>query len=207
MLALSLSHSARGFRSSQLPAEPRPLLRHFAISARLRCSTAWSMLRLARLRPGDVICDPMCGVGTIPLEAAATQPQVLALAGDKDASVVRQARANGAHLAEAVRTAVTAGLACLPLHDGPDAAPTTHCEERRYPLVATGCGVQACLWDATALPLRAGCVDAVVRCRFSTLHLCKTALSRCSVRVTAHLVVRPSAVVLAGGGSPIWNGA
>ena len=43
-----------------------------SIDARLRSSTAWLMLRLARVQPGDVVLDPMCGIGTVPLEAAAT---------------------------------------------------------------------------------------------------------------------------------------
>ena len=52
------------YASMKLPTEPRPLLPCCAIDARLRASTAWLMLQLARLRPGDVVLDPMCGVGT-----------------------------------------------------------------------------------------------------------------------------------------------
>lgn len=71
VLGVSLSANPRGFARSSLPAEPRPLLPHSQISARLRCSTAALMLQLAALQPGDVLLDPMCGVGTLPLEATA----------------------------------------------------------------------------------------------------------------------------------------
>ncbi|KAG0434962.1 hypothetical protein HPB47_018761, partial [Ixodes persulcatus] len=34
----------------------------------LRCTIAYNMLRLCDLRPGDIVCDPMCGGGSIPIE-------------------------------------------------------------------------------------------------------------------------------------------
>ena len=62
--------------------------------ARLRCSTAWLMLQLARLTPGAVVLDPMAGVGTVPLEAANTASAVLALGGDLEPELVAQAARN-----------------------------------------------------------------------------------------------------------------
>ena len=52
------------------------------------------MLQLARLAPGAVLLDPMAGVGTVPLEAAATAGAVLALGGDLEPELVAQAARN-----------------------------------------------------------------------------------------------------------------
>ncbi|KAL1512052.1 hypothetical protein AB1Y20_005326 [Prymnesium parvum] len=161
VVALSLSANPRGFRSCQLPLEPHPLLRHHDISARVRCSTAWCMLDLAGARPGDVVCDPMCGVGTIPLEAAATIPSILAVGGDLDPHVVRQARANGLLWTAASAAAASRHLPHLSLEEGEGAAPSWHYEERRYPPLPFSC-VQTLAWDATCLPLRTSCVDVIV---------------------------------------------
>ncbi|KAH9364558.1 hypothetical protein HPB48_017717 [Haemaphysalis longicornis] len=45
-------------------------LEHFGPTS-LRCTIAYNMLRLCDLQPGDVVCDPMVGGGSIPLEATA----------------------------------------------------------------------------------------------------------------------------------------
>jgi len=162
VVALSLSANPRGCRSASMPAEPRPLLPCADIGARLRCTTASLMLACAciededacehecgELRSGGsaierrgraashgmrVMVDPMCGVGTLPLEAAATPSGhwlrtsnisgragsggasrlvptsaggsgVFAMGGDADASLVAQAARNADVLTRARRRA------------------------------------------------------------------------------------------------------
>lgn len=180
VLALSLTEDAKGFRRGRLPVEPRPLLPHADITARLRFSTAFILLQLAQLQPGDILCDPMCGVGTLPLEAVATSPMLAALAGDIDTDLVVQAHANGVALRSAQQVSGTQGLPTLPLlmhaphhtlaPEGQNGearlgsgrlahAPEWHYREREYAPVGRGSGVLACTWDAMRLPLRPGCID------------------------------------------------
>ncbi|KAL1523289.1 hypothetical protein AB1Y20_018631 [Prymnesium parvum] len=224
LFGLALTAEAKGFRRGQLPAEPRPLLHHAEISARLRSSTAHLMLRLAEPRAGELVCDPMCGVGTLPLEAAATLPMVMTLAGDADAHLLSQARwrgcrtergedgvrdegstappsqahENGVVLREAQDMA--AGQPVLPLSEcaRARALPAWHYDERRYAPISRGSGVLSCVWDATRLPLRPGCVDAlVVDLPFGMVH--KVRHGR-TVRHLYTLVVAQAARVLRAGG-------
>jgi putative N6-adenine-specific DNA methylase/tRNA (guanine6-N2)-methyltransferase len=61
----------------------------------LRTNIAYAMLRLAELPAREVtLLDPFCGSGTIPIEAAATLPQVRCLAADRDPEAVSGTRAN-----------------------------------------------------------------------------------------------------------------
>ncbi|XP_074646228.1 tRNA (guanine(6)-N(2))-methyltransferase THUMP3-like [Tubulanus polymorphus] len=48
----------------------------------LRATIAYNMLRLCKIKAGDVVCDPMCGSGGIPIEAAVCWPSSVHLAGD-----------------------------------------------------------------------------------------------------------------------------
>ena len=72
--------------------EPRPLLPYNDCGAALRPSTAFLMLRLANVKEGDVVIDPMCGIGTVPLVAAAHTRCAYAFAGDVDPHVLNQVR-------------------------------------------------------------------------------------------------------------------
>lgn len=146
----------------RLPVEPRPLLPAVDVPARLRLSTAWHLVELAQLKPGDVVCDPMCGVGTIPLEAAAGRQPVLALGGDLCAGAVQQAQINSTAFADAQLCAHRQGLTWLPVDAGPGPCDQWHHDERRYRTRPGGGGVGVCVWDANKLPLRDACVDAVV---------------------------------------------
>jgi tRNA G10 N-methylase Trm11 len=38
--------------------------------------------RLADIQPGDIVIDPMCGGGSIPIEAALTYPAAFHIGGD-----------------------------------------------------------------------------------------------------------------------------
>ncbi|XP_071082717.1 tRNA (guanine(6)-N(2))-methyltransferase THUMP3-like [Haliotis cracherodii] len=49
----------------------------------LRPTVACNMLRLCKIQPGDVVCDPMCGSGSIPIQAARGWPEAYHLSGEK----------------------------------------------------------------------------------------------------------------------------
>ena len=179
VMGISLSLEDKGFRRGKMQVEPRPLLPRADVTARLRSSTAYLLLQLAQLQPGDVLLDPMCGVGTLPLEAAATAPMVVALAGDHEALLLAQVGCNAAALHTAQQLASARSLQFLPLsaaapgREGEGAGersksgrvtdvPAWHYDERWYEQVARGSGVLGCTWDAARLPLRPRSVDACV---------------------------------------------
>lgn len=54
---------------------------HFGYTT-LRSTIAYNMLRLAKIRDNDVVCDPMCGSGAIPIEASISWPNAYHIAGD-----------------------------------------------------------------------------------------------------------------------------
>ena len=131
------------------------------------------MLQLARLAPGAVLLDPMAGVGTVPLEAAATGGAVLALGGDLEPELVAQAARNAQAGALALRPGpspllpLAAAAAAVAERGGPLPEvdiPAWHYEARQYarPRAAGGGGAHFAHWSAAELPLRSGVVDAVV---------------------------------------------
>ncbi|XP_024947265.1 THUMP domain-containing protein 3 isoform X2 [Cephus cinctus] len=60
----------------------------------LRSTICYSLIRLASPLPGDIIIDPMCGGGSIPLEAAIAFPNTYLLGGEIHCNAVDRARAN-----------------------------------------------------------------------------------------------------------------
>ncbi|XP_053973565.1 tRNA (guanine(6)-N2)-methyltransferase THUMP3-like [Hylaeus volcanicus] len=60
----------------------------------LRATVCYNLLRLAQPRPGDIIIDPMCGGGSIPIEAALVYPQAYIIAGDNHPKAVVRAKSN-----------------------------------------------------------------------------------------------------------------
>ncbi len=84
LLSLRLSDRSmrhRTYKEEHLPASLRP-------------SLAAAMVRLARPRPDDLFCDPMCGAGTILAERALAGPYRALLGGDLDGLAVQAARTN-----------------------------------------------------------------------------------------------------------------
>ena len=114
VIGITLSSGLK-FKNSMASPEPYPLLPHRDICGRMRSSTAWLCVALAAPKPGDVLLDPMCGVGTIPLEAAAARESIVTLAGDVDAHSLAQAAANGRALERARLAAAAGKLPALPL--------------------------------------------------------------------------------------------
>lgn len=66
---------------------------HFGITT-LRATTSYNMLQLCNIEPGDVVIDPMCGSGSIPIEGALEWPKNFYVAGDNTSAAVNRCRSN-----------------------------------------------------------------------------------------------------------------
>lgn len=60
---------------------------HFG-STTLRPTTAYNMLQLCDIQPGDVVIDPMCGTGAIPIEGALEWSNNFYIAGEMQVSLL-----------------------------------------------------------------------------------------------------------------------
>uniref|UniRef100_A0A663ESQ4 THUMP domain containing 3 n=1 Tax=Aquila chrysaetos chrysaetos TaxID=223781 RepID=A0A663ESQ4_AQUCH len=60
----------------------------------LRSTLAYGMLRLCDPQPTDIIVDPMCGTGAIPIEGATEWPSCYHIAGDNNPQAVKRAANN-----------------------------------------------------------------------------------------------------------------
>ncbi|NWZ38623.1 THUM3 protein, partial [Brachypodius atriceps] len=102
----------------------------------LRSTLAYGMLRLCDPQPTDIIVDPMCGTGAIPIEGAAEWPYCYHIAGDNSPQAVKRAANNVSSL--------------LRKHESKDSS------------TALGVPLDIIQWDICNLPLRTGSVDIVV---------------------------------------------
>jgi 23S rRNA G2445 N2-methylase RlmL len=156
---------------SKLAGEPRHLLSDdYRRKSTLRPSTAYQMLLLADIQPGEIVCDCMCGVGTIPLEASAMFPGnvIYSFGGELDTESTSVA---GKSVALSNRRAAAAGIRSDYFRKGnrilnnvPAPAGSTSSAPAPAPApapVATASvlPVDICGWDAQRLPLRDGSVD------------------------------------------------
>ncbi|MFN4336175.1 MAG: THUMP domain-containing protein [Candidatus Nitrosocaldus sp.] len=71
--------------------------RMFDHPAALKASIAYAMIRLAEPSEGNILVDPMCGSGTIPIEAALYMPRLEIYGFDVNAIYIMYARANAEH--------------------------------------------------------------------------------------------------------------
>lgn len=94
-----------------------PLLPGFEPLTALKPSTAYAMAKMARLQPGEVVCDPFAGIGTIPIEAVHSWPDVLCLGGDVYLESLRQASLNSQYVRRSADW-VHWDVGALPLRDG-----------------------------------------------------------------------------------------
>ncbi|XP_041281966.1 THUMP domain-containing protein 3 isoform X2 [Onychostruthus taczanowskii] len=101
----------------------------------LRSTLAYGMLRLCDPQPTDIIVDPMCGTGAIPIEGAAEWPYCYHIAGDNNPQAVKRAANNISSL--------------LRKNESKDST-------------ALGVPLDVVQWDICNLPLRTGSVDIVV---------------------------------------------
>ncbi|XP_051011007.1 tRNA (guanine(6)-N2)-methyltransferase THUMP3 [Acomys russatus] len=102
----------------------------------LRSTLAYGMLRLCEPKPTDVIVDPMCGTGAIPIEGATEWSHCYHIAGDNNPLAVNRAANNICSL-----------LTKNQIKDGK---------------TPWGLPIDAVQWDVRSLPLRTASVDVIV---------------------------------------------
>ncbi|CAI6012255.1 unnamed protein product [Closterium sp. NIES-65] len=161
--------------SSQRPSSPGPRPNvpqaQALVPTSLKPSTAFALLQLADIRPGDIVLDPMCGCGTLPLEAADwLKSCVSAFGGDKDAGAVDAAATNSIAWRTALANSKALGIAAAnrsalrisAANQGKEEAAVANGDAARRSQKGHVAGCDWLVWDASALPLRTGCVDRVL---------------------------------------------
>lgn len=102
----------------------------------LRSTLAYGMLRLCAPQPTDIIIDPMCGTGAIPIEGATEWSNCFHIAGDNNALAVNRAANN-----------ISSLLTKSQIKEGSP---------------SWGLPIDTVQWDICSLPLRTGSVDIIV---------------------------------------------
>ncbi|KAE8281042.1 THUMP domain-containing protein 2 [Larimichthys crocea] len=87
---LSDDHCLLGFPLTRLPLANRSYIK----TTGLRSTVAWAMASLAQIQPGFCVVDPMCGVGTILIEAAQEHKAACFLGMDIDDGQLQRANEN-----------------------------------------------------------------------------------------------------------------
>ncbi|XP_019360228.1 PREDICTED: THUMP domain-containing protein 3 [Gavialis gangeticus] len=102
----------------------------------LRSTLAYGMLRLCDAQPSDIIVDPMCGTGAIPIEGATEWPNCFHIAGDNNPQAMKRIASN----------------ICSLLKKNQNQESST----------SWGVSLDTVQWDICNLPLRTGSVDVIV---------------------------------------------
>ncbi|XP_023271487.1 THUMP domain-containing protein 2 isoform X1 [Seriola lalandi dorsalis] len=87
---LSDDHCLMGIPLTRLPLANRSYIK----TTGLRSTIAWAMASLAQIQPGSCVVDPMCGVGTILVEAAQEHKAACFLGMDNDDRQLQRANEN-----------------------------------------------------------------------------------------------------------------
>ncbi|XP_059215452.1 THUMP domain-containing protein 2 isoform X2 [Centropristis striata] len=87
---LSDDHCLLGIPLTRLPLANRSYIK----TTGLRSTVAWAMTSLAQIQPGFCVVDPMCGVGTILIEAAQEHKAACFLGVDIDDGQLQKANEN-----------------------------------------------------------------------------------------------------------------
>ncbi|XP_077181392.1 tRNA (guanine(6)-N(2))-methyltransferase THUMP3 [Paroedura picta] len=101
----------------------------------LRSTLAYGMLRLCDPQPADIIIDPMCGTGAIPIEGAAEWPNCFHIAGDNNPQAVKRTANNISSLLKQIQSKES---------------------------LSGNKPIDNIQWDICGLPLRTGSVDVIV---------------------------------------------
>ncbi|KAJ8258585.1 hypothetical protein COCON_G00175970 [Conger conger] len=101
----------------------------------LRSTLAYGMLRLCKPQVSDVIIDPMCGTGAIPLEGAMEWQQSFYLAGDNNDMAVSRTVNNIGHI---------------------------HKKRQIKGSTAWGLSIDTLQWDLCRLPMRTSSADIII---------------------------------------------
>ncbi|XP_078000656.1 U6 snRNA (guanine-N(2))-methyltransferase THUMPD2-like [Glandiceps talaboti] len=84
----------------------------------IRSTIAWCMCHLADIQSGHVVLDPMCGTGTVLLEAAMAWKGILCIGGDNNMNQLTLAKLNIQHAKRGgTVNLVHADVKCLPMKD------------------------------------------------------------------------------------------
>uniref|UniRef100_A0AAQ4S000 THUMP domain containing 2 n=1 Tax=Gasterosteus aculeatus aculeatus TaxID=481459 RepID=A0AAQ4S000_GASAC len=89
-VSLSDDHFLLGFPLTRLPLATRSYMK----TTGLRSTVAWALASLAQIQPGSRVLDPMCGVGTVLIEAAQEHEAVCFLGVDNDDGQLQRANEN-----------------------------------------------------------------------------------------------------------------
>ncbi|XP_029007619.1 THUMP domain-containing protein 3 [Betta splendens] len=100
----------------------------------LRSTLCYGMLRLCKPQPSDIILDPMCGTGAIPLEGAIEFSSSFYIAGDNNDMAVNRTVNNVCHMQK--RRAEKGRVSGLP--------------------------IDTVRWDLCSLPVRTSSVDIII---------------------------------------------
>ncbi|XP_019736864.1 THUMP domain-containing protein 3 [Hippocampus comes] len=100
----------------------------------LRSTLCYGMLRLSKPQPSDIVLDPMCGTGAIPLEGALEFPASFYLSGDNNDMAVNRTVNNVCHIQK--RKADKGSAPGLP--------------------------IDTVRWDLCSLPMRSSSVDIII---------------------------------------------
>ncbi|XP_011601405.1 THUMP domain-containing protein 2 [Takifugu rubripes] len=112
---LSDDHCLMGIPLSRLPLANRCYIKNTG----LRSTIAWAIASLAQIQPGFCVLDPMCGVGTILIEAAQEHTDALFLGMDIDDGQIQRANENIEFAEVENRIHLTkASSMMIPLSDG-----------------------------------------------------------------------------------------
>jgi len=111
-------------------------IKHFGPTT-LRATICASMLQLANIQPGDIVVDPMCGGGSIPIEGAISFQSGFQICGDNHEKAIYRATENFKALSESL-TELSGSKLCKNLP------------------------ADVMSWDVTRIPLRDNSVDVFV---------------------------------------------
>ncbi|XP_037106926.1 THUMP domain-containing protein 3 [Syngnathus acus] len=100
----------------------------------LRSTLCYGMLRLCKPQPSDIILDPMCGTGAIPLEGAIEFPASFYISGDNNDMAVNRTVNNVCHIQK--RKADKGSAPGLP--------------------------IDTVRWDLCSLPVRSSSIDIII---------------------------------------------
>ena len=159
---------------------------------RLRPTTAHTLLKIANCQPYEIVLDPCAGIGTIPIEADMYFSSDVCNRERKGRRII----GFGGDIVLHEPQISTAAAAMAETAAGDVATSSTGRDVRAYSLAATttssmGSSLLAA-WDATFLPVRSGCVDAVV----SDLPFGQQCLSAGALTQLLPLIMRQCARVL-----------
>ncbi|XP_002158272.2 tRNA (guanine(6)-N2)-methyltransferase THUMP3 isoform X1 [Hydra vulgaris] len=82
-IGIQLTKDSQSFRN----------ITHFGLTT-LSAGFCYCLLHLINIKPGDIICDPMCGGASISIEASCSMPYVFNLAGDNHEIAICHSREN-----------------------------------------------------------------------------------------------------------------